>query len=82
MKTLQSDRMSISIAKPLISFIERYRVRHKLKTKSEVVEHAIKALRDRELSYQYQQGMKELTSEDFEFMDAVVGDGILPEDDL
>ncbi|MEM7735501.1 MAG: hypothetical protein AAF267_06900 [Deinococcota bacterium] len=83
MKTIPSERLSVSIAKPLADFIESYKARYKLKTKSEVVERALQELQNIDMSYQYERAMEEyINSEEVELLDSVSGDGILPETNL
>ena len=44
-----SEKLSISLPKPLARFVEAYRRRHGLKSKSEVIALALKKLREEEL---------------------------------
>ena len=44
-----SEKLSISLSEPLARFVEAYRRRHRLKSKSEVVALALKKLREEEL---------------------------------
>jgi len=44
-----SEKLSISLPEPLARFVEAYRRRHGLKSKSEVIALALKKLREEEL---------------------------------
>ena len=79
-QSTSQTRMSISISPVLADFAVRYCQRHKLKSKSAVIESALELLRHEELKRQW--GIvidKTLESGDTELYDGAVGDGLSSE---
>lgn len=73
---MSQQKLSISVPETLIHFVERYKSEHDIKTKSEVVERALKLLRDQELERAYAAA----ASDTDPTWDAALADG-LPDDD-
>lgn len=72
-------QISARIDESLATFLESYQQQHEVKNRSEVLERAIEALRERFLSEEYAQAMDEWEgSEDAELWEQTVGDGITP----
>ena len=70
-------QISARIEETLAGFLEQYQKNHDVKTRSEVLERAIEALRERTLSEEYAQAMTEwVGSEDEALWEQTVGDGI------
>lgn len=55
--------MSISLSPPLVEFLENYKVTHKCKSRSQVVEEAILLLRSQYLESAYLQANQEIDNE-------------------
>ncbi|ADI14126.1 ribbon-helix-helix domain-containing protein [Truepera radiovictrix] len=73
--------ISARVDEVLLRYLDSYQRAHALKSRSEVLEQAIKALRERELSGQYAQAMAEWdASGDAELWDQTAGDGLLTKD--
>lgn len=70
--------MSVSIDPNLAEYIKTYQKQHKVATKSEVIEHAIKALRRAELIEEYKEAMKEWSDNkaEAELWDKTSADGL------
>ncbi len=76
-QVVSQTRMSISINPVLSDFVVRYCQRHKLKSKSAVVELALELLRHEELKRQWGVVIDEaLELGDTELYDGAVGDGL------
>ena len=72
-------QISARIDESLAGFLESYQQKHAVKNRSEVLERAIEALRERVLSEEYAQAMDEWEgSEDAKLWDQTAGDGIVP----
>jgi metal-responsive CopG/Arc/MetJ family transcriptional regulator len=76
--TMNRTSMSVSIDPSLAEYIKTYQKQHKVATKSEVIEHAIKALRRAELVEEYKAAMREWSSNkaEAELWDKTVADGL------
>ena len=46
-------KLSVTVPESLADFVETYRAQHEVRTKSEVVERALRLLRERELEADY-----------------------------
>ncbi len=70
--------MSISIDPTLAEYVRTYQKQHNVISKSEVIEHAIKALRRAELVEEYKQAMQEWDKNETEakLWDKTVADGL------
>lgn len=79
--TICNMKVSISarVDEALIQYLDSYQQAHAIKSRSEVLEQAIKALRERELSRQYALAMAEWdASGDADLWDQTAGDGLGP----
>jgi metal-responsive CopG/Arc/MetJ family transcriptional regulator len=70
--------MSVSIDPTLAEYIKTYQKQHKVATKSEVIEQAIKALRRAELVEEYKEAMQEWSNNkpEAELWDKTSADGL------
>jgi Arc/MetJ-type ribon-helix-helix transcriptional regulator len=69
--------ISARVDEALIRYLDSYRQAHAIKSRSEALEQAIKALRERELSRQYALAMAEWNaSGDADVWDQTAGDGL------
>jgi len=74
-------KMSISarVDEALVEFLDSYQKEHDVKSRSEALEQAIKALRERDLDREYALAMAEWdASGDAELWDRTAGDGLEP----
>lgn len=70
-------KISVSLELPLLNFLATYQETHQVRSKSEVVAHALILLRERELEGQYAEALSEWqASGDAELWDGVAGDGL------
>ncbi len=73
-------KLSISVDRNWIQFIDNYRKTHHVRSKSEVIEQALKLLKHAELREQYKDAYQEwFNSSEESVWDAVSGDGISDE---
>ncbi len=72
---MQVEKISVSLPAPLVQFVETYRSTHKKKTRSEVIEEAVKLLRDQELERAYREANQEI-DDDWE---VTIADGLADE---
>ncbi len=56
---MRAEKLSISIPGSSLDFIEKYRKKHALKSRSHVIETAISVLRERELEAAYRDASRE-----------------------
>ncbi len=73
--------MSISarVDEALVAYLDNYQKEHDVKSRSEALEQAIKALRERDLDQEYALAMSEWdASSDAELWDQTAGDGLEP----
>lgn len=68
-------KLSVSIDRQLLTFLEGYQQEHQIRSKSEVISEALRLLRERELETQYAAAMQEWQGE-AEAWEAVTGDGL------
>ena len=69
---MYAEKLSISLPTGLVGFIERYRVMHAMKSRSQVIGEALELLRQRELEMAYREANQE-TDTDF---DIALADGL------
>ena len=72
-------KMSISarVDEALVAYLDNYQKEHDVKSRSEALEQAIKALRERDLDREYALAMAEWdASGDAKLWDQVAGDGL------
>lgn len=67
-----AEKLSISMPRQLLDFVERYRVDHDIRSRSEVIERALLVLRERELESAYRDASREVDPA----WDATVADGL------
>jgi antitoxin ParD1/3/4 len=72
---MRAAELSVSIPKSLAGFVENYRKRRGLKSRSQVFEEAIKLLRSRELETSYREANSEFDSA----WDTAISDGLSDE---
>lgn len=73
---MPQEKLSVTVHESLVEFVETYRTHHDVRTKSEVVERALRLLRERELEADYAAAAAEADPA----WDATDADG-LPDDD-
>ncbi|BDP40371.1 hypothetical protein DAETH_03400 [Deinococcus aetherius] len=70
-------KLSVSLPEPQIDFLDHYQRRHRLGSRSEVVQMALKLLQERALEEEYRAAGEEWQgSEDAVLWDRVSGDGL------
>jgi len=69
---MQVHKVTISIPQSLYEFVETYQMKHKFKSRSEVISKALQLLQQKQLEAQYLEANEELT-DDF---DATTADGL------
>lgn len=57
---MHTEKLSISLARTLVNFVDQYQTTHACKSRSEVVQEAIKLLQQKELEYHYKEASKEI----------------------
>lgn len=67
-----SEKLSISLPPETVEFIESYRVSHAIKSRSQVVELALRKLREQELETAY----REASADADPAWEGVTGDGL------
>lgn len=72
-----SEKLSISLPASSVQFVEQYRKTYSVASRSEVIEIALRSLRDRELERAYAEAARD--EADFADFDSTSADGI--EDD-
>lgn len=68
-------KLSVSLPEPLVEFVEKYRKRRGLKSRSQVFEEAVKLLRSRELEAAY----REVDASHDEAWETTASDGLADE---
>lgn len=71
-KVMLAEKLSISLPSDTVAFIESYRTSHAIKSRSQVVELALRKLREQELEAAYREASRELDPE----WEKVVADGL------
>ena len=69
---MQAEKLSVSLPMSLVQFIENYKIAHHYKSRSLVIQEALKLLQQRELETAYQQASQE-TDPDW---DVTLADGL------
>lgn len=69
---MQTQKISISLPKPLYEFIENYQEEHHYKSRSEVIARALRVLQKLQLETCYREANQEID----ESFDATVSDGL------
>jgi metal-responsive CopG/Arc/MetJ family transcriptional regulator len=72
---MKIEKISISLPKDAINFIEQYRKQHKIRTRSEVFARAVRALEQRSLEQDYRDSYRD-HAEEMKDWDVTVGDGL------
>lgn len=72
---MKIEKISISLPKDAIQFVESYRKEHRLRSRSEVFAKAVKALRDINLQEQYRASYRDHAAE-MKAWDGTAGDGL------
>jgi antitoxin ParD1/3/4 len=75
---MQSQKLSISLTEDLVKFIDAYRTEQGLKARSEVVDYALRLLRQHFLEVAYEEAYGEMVQE-ATLWDVTVGDGLIDE---
>jgi Arc/MetJ-type ribon-helix-helix transcriptional regulator len=73
-----SQKISISLSPELLKYAEEYQKVHKLASRSEVIAHAMKALRDRELLEGYKAMAEDYKNNPDPLVDSGISDGLEP----
>jgi metal-responsive CopG/Arc/MetJ family transcriptional regulator len=72
---MKIEKISISLPKDAMNFVEQYRKQHKLRSRSEVFTKAIKALEQRSLAQDYRDSYRDHADE-MKAWEVTVGDGL------
>ena len=72
---MKIEKISISLPKETMQFVERYRKQHKLRSRSDVFAKAVKALRENNLEQDYRDSYRD-HAEEMKDWDVTVGDGL------
>lgn len=75
---MQSQKLSISLTDDLVKFIDRYRSDRGLKARSEVIDQALRLLKQQSLEAAYTEAYAEMSQED-SLWDITTGDGLSDE---
>jgi antitoxin ParD1/3/4 len=75
---MQSQKLSISLTEDLVKFIDRYRSDCGLKARSEVIDQALRLLKQQSLEAAYAEAYGEMVQEDT-LWDVTIGDGLSDE---
>ena len=57
---MHTEKLSVSLPRVLIRFVSEYQTTHTRKSRSEVIQEALKLLQQRELEYCYREASKEV----------------------
>ncbi len=68
---MQAEKLSISLPKSLVQFVEIYKIAHQRKSRSQVIEEALQLLREQELNKAYREASQEVID-----WEVTVGDGL------
>jgi metal-responsive CopG/Arc/MetJ family transcriptional regulator len=72
---MKIEKLSISLPKETLNFVEQYRKRHKLRSRSEVFAKAVRMLNEKDLAEAYRASARENRKLVKEW-DVTVGDGL------
>ncbi|MGL4608664.1 MAG: ribbon-helix-helix domain-containing protein [Trueperaceae bacterium] len=75
------QKISVSLSPELLHYAEEYQKAHNLASRSEVIAHAMKALRERELLEGYQAMAQDYRKKPDPFVEAGIHDGLEPSDE-
>ncbi len=73
-----SKKISISLDQELVAYTESYRRQHNLKSRSEVISEAVRALRERELIADYRTMSEDYKERPDLWVDSNLADGLEP----
>ena len=76
--SLKTKKISISLPAELIAYAESYQLQHKLKSRSEVISEALRALRARELIADYRAMAEEYNKNPDLWVDSDIAAGLEP----
>ncbi len=76
-----NQKISISLSPDLLKYAEEYQKTHKLSSRSEVIAHAMKALRERELLEGYKVMAKDYQKNPESLLESGINDGLEPSDE-
>ena len=79
--TTQSQKVSISLSEELLEYADTYRQTHKLSSRSEVLAHALKTLREVELAEGYRELSAEYKIHRDPLVEAIGAEGLEPSDE-
>jgi metal-responsive CopG/Arc/MetJ family transcriptional regulator len=72
---MKIEKVSISLPKQMMLFVEQYRRQHKLRSRSDVFAKAVKVLEERSLEQDYRDSYRD-HAEEMKAWDVTVGDGL------
>ncbi|MDJ0616938.1 MAG: CopG family transcriptional regulator [Calothrix sp. MO_192.B10] len=72
---MNAEKLSISLPRYLVQFIENYKLNKGCKSRSQVIEEALELLRNRELEESYRQASAEVDGD----WDITIADGLADE---
>lgn len=76
-----NQKISVSLSPELLKYAEEYQKTHKLSSRSEVITHAMKALRERELFDGYKAMSEDYQKNPDPLVEAGINDGLEPSDE-
>jgi antitoxin ParD1/3/4 len=59
---MYTEKLSISLSEPIVNFIRQYQTNHACKSRSEVIQTALKLLQQKELEHCYREAAAEIDS--------------------
>ncbi|MCA9840161.1 MAG: hypothetical protein KC422_24840 [Trueperaceae bacterium] len=71
--------MSVTVDPSLAEYVKAYQEKYQVSSKSEVIERAIRALRQAQLIEEYKETMQGLSEEELSLFDNAAGDGLSDE---
>ncbi|MGG6267691.1 ribbon-helix-helix domain-containing protein [Leptolyngbya sp. AN03gr2] len=72
---MSAEKLSISLSRSLVQFVEQYKLTHDYKSRSQVIETALQLLQDQELEKAYAEASKEIDPD----WDITIADGLSDE---
>ncbi|MBV8886647.1 MAG: CopG family transcriptional regulator [Chroococcidiopsidaceae cyanobacterium CP_BM_RX_35] len=57
---MQAEKLSVSLPETLVRFIEKYKLIHQCKSRSQVIEVALQLLQEQELEQAYREAIQEV----------------------
>ncbi len=76
-----NQKISVSLSPELLRYAEEYQKAHKLSSRSEVIAHAMKALRDKELLEGYKAMADDYQKNPDPLVETGISDGLEPSDE-